>query len=37
MSIFPPELFDEAARYCDLSDAAWYIRDSEAAVMVRMS
>ena len=32
MSIFPPELFDEATRYCDISDAAWRIRDAKAAV-----
>ena len=34
ISIFPPVLFTATIRYCDISDAAWKIRDAEAAVMV---
>ena len=34
MSVFPPELYNAATRYCDISDAAWRIRYAEAAVMI---
>ena len=34
MSVFPPELYNAATRYYDISDAAWRIKYSEAAVMI---
>ena len=37
MSNFPPKLFDATTTHCNISDAAWRIRDAEAAAMVCMS
>ena len=37
MLIIPPVLFAATTRYSDISDAAWWIRDAEAAVMACMS
>ena len=36
MLIIPPVLFAATTRYCEISDAAWWIRDAEAAVMACM-